>query len=177
MLQGILLDWIQQLAAGGLEQLDICYQNTDFLLNVVKSVFKEVVVAAGGVVVNDKADILFIFRNGRWDLPKGKLDLGEDPLQAALREVREETGIVHLVPVRFLANTYHAYPLNHHLVLKETHWYEMHSNQENFSPQTDEGITEIRWISRSDLPQVLAHTYENIKQLMYSFLMTEKPSS
>jgi 8-oxo-dGTP diphosphatase len=52
--------------------------------------------SAGGVVVRDGTQVLLIStrRGRRWRLPKGQLETGESPQEAALREVREETGVV-----------------------------------------------------------------------------------
>ena len=50
------------------------------------------IVAGGGKVINSDGKILFIFRNGKWDLPKGKAEQKETIDQTALREVEEETG-------------------------------------------------------------------------------------
>ena len=49
--------------------------------------------AAGGIVTAPDGTMLLIQRNGRWDLAKGKVESGETLLQAALREVEEETGV------------------------------------------------------------------------------------
>ena len=53
--------------------------------------------AGGGLVYNQKGEVLFIFRNGKWDLPKGGIEIGEDIEYTALREVEEETGVNKLL--------------------------------------------------------------------------------
>ena len=127
--------------------------------------------AAGGVVRRNGA-LLFIFRNGKWDLPKGKIDEGEKPEIAAIREVEEECGISHHTITRELPSTYHIYrsPYRKHRgkwIFKETFWYEMaYSGEENGNPQKEEGITEIRWFRPNELDEVLANTHENLKQLI-----------
>jgi 8-oxo-dGTP pyrophosphatase MutT (NUDIX family) len=52
-------------------------------------------ISCGVIVVNDDAELLLCHVTGQdhWDLPKGGLNQGETPLQAALRETREETGL------------------------------------------------------------------------------------
>ena len=50
-----------------------------------------------------------MFRRGKWDLPKGKLDPGETLEACALREVREETGVGQLELIKFLLVTEHEY--------------------------------------------------------------------
>ena len=49
--------------------------------------------AGGGLVYNNKNQVLFILRNGKWDLPKGGIEKGEAIEDTALREVEEETGV------------------------------------------------------------------------------------
>ena len=100
------------------------------------------IVAAGGRVINDKNEILFIFRNKKWDLPKGKVEKNENISQTAIREVKEETGIKNLMIVKPLDKTYHIFKRAKKTYLKETYWFEMKSNHDKkFSPQISEGIT------------------------------------
>jgi len=127
--------------------------------------------AAGGVVRRN-GTLLFIFRNEKWDLPKGKIDKGETPETAALREVEEECGISHHQIIRELPSTYHIFrspyrKLRGKWIFKETFWYEMaYSGEENGVPQKEEGITEIRWFRPNELDEVLGNTYENLQQLI-----------
>lgn len=127
--------------------------------------------AAGGVVIRDEK-LLFIMRNEKWDLPKGKIDSGESAQEAALREVAEECGIKGHHIVGTLPSTFHIYqsPYSDSFgkwILKETHWFEMiYTGNENGTPQTDENITEIRWFARNELYEVFANTYENLKQVI-----------
>jgi 8-oxo-dGTP pyrophosphatase MutT (NUDIX family) len=55
---------------------------------------KMIIKAGGGIVVNEQNEVLLIYRRGKWDLPKGKLDDGETIEECALREVKEETGLL-----------------------------------------------------------------------------------
>lgn len=123
-----------------------------------------VIEAAGGLVVDARGKVLMIFRRGCWDLPKGKLDPGEKPSRAALREVEEETGVKSLKLGTKLLQTYHVYtdrPAGH--VLKKTHWYRMRCpGKSRLVPETAEGITKARWVGRKKLPGRLARTYPNI---------------
>jgi ADP-ribose pyrophosphatase YjhB (NUDIX family) len=110
--------------------------------------FFQLVEAAGGVVVNPHEQVLFIFRRQYWDLPKGKIDAGESPQTAALREVREETGLVELLPGPLLGHTYHTYREGRRRrVLKRTYWYAMRTRQENLTPQSEEDIEWAGWLS------------------------------
>lgn len=127
--------------------------------------------AAGGIVIRDEK-LLFIFRKGKWDLPKGKIDEGESPEEAALREVTEECGIQRHHIIRKLPSTFHIYQSPYHdsigqWILKETHWFEMcYTELENGTPQTNENITDIRWFTKSELDEVFANTYENLKPVI-----------
>ena len=125
------------------------------------------IVAAGGRVINNKNEILFIFRNNKWDLPKGKVEKNENISQTAIREVKEETGIKDLMIVKPLDKTYHIFKRAKKTYLKETYWFEMKSNHDKkFAPQISEGITRVEWISKEKIPLIMKNTYENIKLLI-----------
>jgi 8-oxo-dGTP pyrophosphatase MutT (NUDIX family) len=131
--------------------------------------------AAGGVVVKNRK-ILVIFRNEKWDLPKGKIHKDETPEKAALREVHEECGINGHSIILQLSPTFHIYKSPYkdnygQWILKKTYWFEMHySGSEKGRPQTEENITEVKWFSKSELDLVLLNTYENIKTVFLSYL-------
>jgi hypothetical protein len=78
--------------------------------------------AGGGLVYNKKREVLFIFRNGKWDLPKGGTNKGEDIESTAMREVEEETGVNGLKIIKKLQKTYHVFRRNGKYKLKITHW-------------------------------------------------------
>ena len=125
------------------------------------------VIAGGGKVHNNKNEILFIFRNGKWDLPKGKAEPKETINQTALREVEEETGISGLSIIKPLDITYHVFKRMDQFYIKITYWFKMHSDYEGvLIPQEKEGITEVEWISESKLTKVLNNSYANIKLLI-----------
>ncbi len=130
----------------------------------------EVVSAGGGLVKNNQNEILFIFRNGRWDLPKGHIEKDEKIEATALREVEEECGIHELKIDRFLTTTYHIYFINKEIKIKETHWFLMHSDyKEALVPQLEEGISKAIFKSKNEIPKLFENTYENIK-LVYQAL-------
>ncbi len=122
--------------------------------------------AAGGLVYNKKGEILFIYRNGKWDLPKGGIEKNEGKKEAAIREVEEETGIKKLCILEKLDKTYHIFKRNGKYKLKITHWYKMEtSSDEVLVPQLEEGIEKAIWAKPSDVPTLLENSYENIKLL------------
>lgn len=125
------------------------------------------VTAAGGLVENEKGEVLLIFRRGKWDLPKGKLDKGESIEQCAVREVEEETGLTAIHLKKLLTITYHTYNEFGKHILKDSHWYKMKvkSNQ-NITPQTEEDITEIRWVKKKDLKEYMNNTFPSVKDVL-----------
>ena len=126
-----------------------------------------IIKAAGGLVRNLQGDLLFIFRNGKWDLPKGKAEEGEKPKITAIREVMEETGLTDLTIVKKLHSTYHTYVQDNSDILKKTYWYEMLSNNEDILiPQTEEDITEVKWIKPSEIDEVLKNTFQSVFSLI-----------
>jgi len=127
--------------------------------------------AAGGIVQNTNKDILFIFRLGKWDLPKGKVEAGEDLETCALREVEEETGLKHLLLKKKLGETYHTYNAFGKHFLKVSHWYQIIAGKkQQLVPQTEEDITEVKWISPSNISEPFANTYPSIKDILSIFL-------
>lgn len=122
--------------------------------------------AAGGVVLDEDGRALMIYRNNRWDLPKGHLEIGETLAQCALREVAEETGIeaVHSRGEELCA-TLHCYNLYGKWEMKRTHWYEMHYLAGNPHPQAEEGIVRVGWLTGGELKNALAQSYPTIRQV------------
>jgi 8-oxo-dGTP pyrophosphatase MutT (NUDIX family) len=134
------------------------------------------IIAAGGIVMNPNQEILWIFRRGFWDLPKGKLDPNETIEACAVREVMEETGISHLVLGELILKTRHQYQdkyLNEE-VEKTTYWYAMTTDTlQDGKPQTEEDIEAIAWVNQVDLAPYLAKTYDTIKEVMEVFLTSK----
>lgn len=128
----------------------------------------ELIIAAGGKVSNADGKILFIFRLGKWDLPKGKVEEGETLEASAVREVEEECGIGSLTILNHLKDTYHIYELNNKLVLKQSVWYEMKTDDTSeLVPQTEENITDARWMTDEEIQrEVLKNTYPSIKEII-----------
>lgn len=147
-------------------------------IEVLRNAFKECFIsinAAGGLVKNQNGEYLLIFRRGKWDLPKGKLDKGESFEKAALREVEEECGIKKLEIIRPLLSTYHTYPYKQGIALKRTSWYEMlYTGNKAPIPQTEEDIEEIRWVSPGKIPVYLSNSFPAISDVFkYVGVVTE----
>ena len=147
------------------------FLNSD-LDHLKKAVWKkfEIIKAAGGLVLNENKVVLFIFRRGKWDLPKGKLDEGETIEQCAIREVEEETGLKNISLKKDLLTTYHTYNENGKHILKESYWYEMHvEGKQNLIPQTTEDIHEAKWVKRKKLGDVLSNSFPSVKDVVEKY--------
>ncbi len=122
--------------------------------------------AAGGIVAKD-GKIAIIVRNGLPDLPKGHIEKGETPENAALREVEEETGIGKLQIVKELPSTWHCYQVGDEWRLKRTYWYLMSTDETiQPKPQTEEGITEIKLIENEEIETFLKNTFRSISEIL-----------
>lgn len=147
------------------EVINIYHHNLSKLWNNFQNHFKYLE-AAGGVVKNQKGKILFIYRLGRWDLPKGKVENGETTEIAAIREVEEECGITNLKITNQLSTTFHIYYQNE-FMLKATYWYEMdYMGNEELIPQEEEGIKMAQWKDREEISKIFPKTYENIQLIL-----------
>ena len=140
--------------------------NLKTMFKLFISIFR-VVKAAGGVVRNDQGKILFIYRRGHWDLPKGKIDNGEKKKEAAVREVCEETGIKELKLVDKIGKSYHFYrDKKNRRCLKFTNWYRMISNDINLVPQIEEDIEQAVWDDLSNVLKDSRPIYNSILELL-----------
>ena len=132
----------------------------------------DIVEAAGGAVFateRDEPKLLCIYRRGAWDLPKGKIDVGESPEDAALREVSEETGLTRLRLGSPLPTTYHTYytPKKGRRVLKPTYWYRMTAPADSpLVPQTEEDIERAEWVSLAELDGITAGMYRSLRPVV-----------
>jgi len=134
-----------------------------------KDFFKhfKVIIACGGLVKNNEGEILLIFRRGKWDLPKGKLDDNETYLECAIREVKEETGLTKIKAGKEIDITYHTYIEFGKHILKESHWYLMNTKSAELPvPQAEEDITEARWVKKDDLKNYMDNTFPTIAGLL-----------
>ncbi|AWH86690.1 NUDIX hydrolase [Flavobacterium album] len=130
--------------------------------------------AGGGLVYNTNGEVLFIFRNGKWDLPKGGIEKGEEIEDTAIREVEEETGVSGLKIIQKLQKTYHVFKRNGVYKLKITHWFEMKTNYKGgLIGQKNEGIEKVAWLKPEEIKDALTNSYENIK-LLFEAVEVEK---
>ena len=132
--------------------------------------------AAGGIVTAPDGTMLLIQRNGRWDLPKGKVEPGETLLQAALREVEEETGIktFPLSTFHFPLKTYHIFNLYGGWHLKQTSWFPMTAEKQTGTPQQEEGITAIEWVDPDEWHRRLSSSYGTLRTLSQQWKRSHK---
>jgi ADP-ribose pyrophosphatase YjhB (NUDIX family) len=130
--------------------------------------------AAGGYVLNPEGRLLVFFRRGSWDLPKGKIDPGETPEQAALREVREETGLEQLDLGPHLMDTWHTYTQKGKRILKKTWWYRMRTTDTRLIPQTEEDIEQIKWVEPRAWLASGPVVYESIREVVEREVLSEK---
>jgi len=166
-------------------QTEIFLRTADYkqLKKRVKACFT-LVKAAGGLVKNECGEILFIYRRGRWDLPKGKLDpahrmatlSGQTSRKAfvaseAIREVKEETGLLDVSITKKLPSTFHVYHEKGFRMLKQTVWFEMRApSGQQLIPQTDEDILYVRWFKPGELGIVLQNTHNSLREMITSLI-------
>lgn len=141
----------------------------DYFFNLFK-----IVAAAGGIVINNKNELLCINRMGKWDLPKGKVEADEPIDVAATREVIEECGIHSISNLGLFSTTHHIYAHPKKTgtwILKPTYWFNFsHLENETPVPQTDEGIVEVRWFNKNDIDEVLNNTWDSLKSIIEDWI-------
>ena len=129
----------------------IAYDDVENLFGDFRSIYKGIR-AGGGLVQNERGEVLMIYRMEHWDLPKGKMDNGEKIHETALREVIEETGLKHLEIKKLVEITYHTYKNRKgKRVLKRTDWFAMYSEDEALIPQIEEHIEKALWMDVRDM--------------------------
>ena len=157
---------IRELATTSLSEVRLIYKNEEKLL---KKFLRKLpnVIAGGGKVYNADNNILFIYRNDKWDLPKGKIEGNESIEETAIREVKEETGVAGLSIVKPLNTTYHIFKRNRRYKIKVTYWFEMKTSfTGNLYAQEEEGITKVEWLNTKETKEALTNSYANIKLLV-----------
>ncbi len=152
------------------KEVIIHHANITKLKKDFNSLFK-IIRAAGGVVNDGEDNILFIYRRGCWDLPKGKIDKGEKKKEAALREVEEETGITNITIGKKIKTTRHTYRTKDgKRAIKKTFWYEMSAPHQKLIPQKEEDITKAEWIPLKKVTQLKGKVFKNIKEVSEAYL-------
>ena len=130
-----------------------------------------IVEAAGGLVINELNQFLFIYRNKKWDLPKGRMRKNEPIIDAAVREVEEETSVKDLIVKKPLTITYHIFKRNTKYKLKKTYWYLMKTSYSGkLVPQLNEGIERAVWKDKDEIQSVMKNVYKNIEVLIKEIL-------
>lgn len=162
----LLLKYNKLINKADLKEIFFFNKSLSKLLDYFTSRF-HLIEAAGGIVKNKNAEYLFIFRNGKWDLPKGKIEKGESIEKAAIRETEEECGISGLTITGELPPTYHIYFIGEKAILKRTYWFKMLCEDcSELVPQLEEGITEAQWIAKKNLKKVFNNTFESVKEVI-----------
>jgi len=132
----------------------------------------DLVIAGGGIVFNENGEVLLIHRRGKWDLPKGKIEIKECIADGARREVVEETGVKIDTIRRPPITTYHAYHLKGKNCLKQTEWYLMKAQpgQTQLVPQTEEDIEKVEWVKPENLKPYKDEAYPLIRDLLEGYV-------
>lgn len=157
---------IRKLNRTDLKAVYLVGKNEDKLL---KQFLKKLpnVIAGGGKVYNAKGKVLFIYRNNKWDLPKGKIEGKESIEETSIREVEEETGVEGLEITKPLQTTYHIFKRRGRYRIKVTYWFEMKTTFEGkLIPQEKEGITKVKWLGKKKIEKAMENSYANIKFLI-----------
>ena len=139
--------------------------------SALKSFFKHFnkLKTAGGLVYNPPSNsYLWIKRLGVWDLPKGKIELGERSKDAAVREIKEECGLSGNLELKHrICSTYHVYEFKNKSILKKNNWYYFEYNGNlDTKPQVEESITDVQWIKVENIKNCLIQTYPSIQEVI-----------
>ena len=148
------------------KQLYLYHAKEEKMWALFYEIFK-VIEAAGGIVrQRSSGKYLFIYRNDKWDLPKGRIEEDEAVRTAAMREVEEETGVAGLTITAALPTTLHLFHRNGKYRLKKTYWYAMETDfDEALIPQEEEGIQKVEWVTKEEVPNLYSNIYANIRHL------------
>ena len=149
------------------------HKDMDKLWKGFKKKFR-IVEAAGGLVKRTDNKLLFIFRNDKWDLPKGGVEKKELIINAAKREVTEETGVSDIIVEKKISETYHIFKKGKRFRLKKTYWFKMSTTyMGKTNPQTEEGIEKTKWVSNKNIEDILNDAFENIRIIVLEVLKND----
>lgn len=161
----LVLGIVQQMFDGEITGICFICNDLELCLSDFQSYLK-VEKAAGGKVFNQNQEVLFIYRFNKWDLPKGRLEIGESIEECAIREVEEECGISNLIIEKQLETTYHIFQRKNKTIFKITYWFLMNTTFEGaLVPQTEEDIEQVVYKNEDEIKKALTNTYKNIKLL------------
>ena len=164
---------IKALKSSKNKKVYIYHKNIDKLWKSFKKKFP-VVEAAGGLVERTDNKLLFIYRNNKWDLPKGGVEKKELIIEAAQREVKEETGVSDLIVQKELSQTFHIFKKGKRYRLKKTYWFKMTTSYMGKTvPQTEEGIKKTEWIPKEEIDEILDNAFENIRVIVLEVLKSD----
>jgi len=156
-----ILDLIDSKVPTNLLSLAITMSDYESVKLYLKKKFK-IVKAAGGLILK-KDRVLMIYRMKKWDLPKGKKEVGEKYKQTAVREVEEECNVQVKIGKK-ICTTWHTYTMNKNAMLKKTRWYAMDLvNDSGLKPATEEDIEEVRWMNQKEAYHALENSYNSIR--------------
>ena len=137
-----------------------------------------IVEAGGGLVLNQHNEVLFIFRKGKWDLPKGKLEKREKRKEGAVREVEEECGITGPVVQEELITTFHKFKNKGKECIKKTHWFLMsYEGNEELVPQLEEDITKVKWMAADKFDKVFKNTFPSIIDVLEAYVQKQEKTA
>lgn len=165
------------------ETINIDFKNEQVIINfptlrVMEKVIRKryrIVEAGGGLVVNQHNEVLFIYRKGKWDLPKGKLEKHEKIKKGAIREVEEECGITQPIVREELITTMHKYKMKGKECIKKTYWFIMdYDGDEELVPQLEEDITKAKWMGEEKFSKVFKNTYPSIKDVLNAYILRQE---
>ena len=125
---------------------------------------------AGSLVINQKKELLLIYRKGKWDFPKGKVEKNEKKRTGALRETSEETGLEleKLSLQQPLKKTAH--------LLKQkkinTKWYLVNykGSKQKLKPQKEEGIEKCIWVSQESLVHYIPYLRSYAREVLAYYI-------
>ena len=154
-----------------LEEITFIVDDYDAVIDEIKKGYT-IIKAAGGLILNE-GEVLMIWRLKKWDLPKGKLNKGEKPKNAAVREVEEECNVKVKLGKK-ICHTWHTYKQNGRRILKKTYWYRMYCiDDTDMKPQLEENIEEIKWMNETELKEALYNTYPSIRDVFRHYYLID----
>jgi 8-oxo-dGTP pyrophosphatase MutT (NUDIX family) len=166
-----IIEAIKNLKQHGSPLMELKAMDEGILLEKIRTMFHWIE-AAGGVLRDQQGRFLLIHRRGYWDLPKGKIDAGENPLQAAGREIEEETGVGALQLEAQLTPTYHIYKIDQNWFLKKTHWFLFEADAaQPITLQREEDIEDAQWMPTSNIRTIEEQIYPSLLPLLKSVIV------